>query len=139
MDGIDISEKMLLKAGKKGLYRNLLNGEITTLLAHSLSEIYDLIVAADVFAYFGELNTVFSLTADSVASGGLFFFSVETMNDANRSAFALQESGRFSHSDTYIRKTAENNGWIFLNSRELNLRKERDRWIQGMIYGFRRK
>ena len=139
IDGIDISDNMLAKARVKGFYRHLWNGEIATVLSSPLSEKYNLVVAADVFAYFGELDTVFCLTADTVAAEGLFFFSVETIDDGKSDAFVLQDSGRFSHSDGYIRKTAEKNGWVYINSRALNLRKERNSWIQGMIYGFRRK
>lgn len=138
IDGIDISRNMLSKAEAKGIYRTLWAGEIVALLARPLSEKYNLAIAADVFAYFGELNTVFGLTAESVKAGGLFFFSVEIIEGISASPFFLQESGRFSHSDSYIRQAAQKNGWKYLQSTPLNLRKEGGRWIKGMIYGFRR-
>ena len=59
MVGVDISEKMIMEAGKKMLYNELHCQSITDYCA-SARKTFDLIVAADVLAYIGDLAETFS-------------------------------------------------------------------------------
>ena len=45
-----------------------------------------LIVAADVFCYFGQLDEVLALCRERLSPGGLLLFSVERMRRTSRSA-----------------------------------------------------
>lgn len=58
--GVDLSRAMLEAAKRKGLYTSLYNGRLETYLAEAQknSEQYDLVVAADVFAYLGDVQDV---------------------------------------------------------------------------------
>lgn len=55
MVGVDISEKMILAAGKKMLYQDLQVKSIADYIA-TCQKTFDLVVAADVLAYIGELT-----------------------------------------------------------------------------------
>ncbi len=55
LDGVDLSPRMLARARDRGCYDRLDVGELTqTMLARPRS--YDLVLAADVLVYFGDLN-----------------------------------------------------------------------------------
>ena len=55
--GVDLSPKMLAKAAGRGVYDQLNCAELTRWLA-SCSQRFDLVVAADVLCYFGDLAVV---------------------------------------------------------------------------------
>jgi len=133
MHGVDISEKMIEQAALKGTYDQLFNEEICTFLTLCEPGSYDLLIAADVFAYIGELDDVFAKAKRASTDNVLFCFSVEDLRDDSDSFF-LRESGRFAHPCRYIELTAGNNGWDICFSKELALRKEKETWIQGCVY-----
>ena len=56
LHGVDISPKMIEIAGKKGLYDALLSGDIHVVLNDLDRRSYDLIIAADVFTYIGDIR-----------------------------------------------------------------------------------
>jgi predicted TPR repeat methyltransferase len=95
IDGVDLSPRMLDLARAKGRYASLHAAEITAFLQQA-SEAWDLIIAADVFVYLGDLRPVFQAVAQRLAPGGLFAFSVETTEAA---AVELdRRSARYRHS-----------------------------------------
>jgi predicted TPR repeat methyltransferase len=68
-----------------------------------------MIVAADVFVYFGNLAPVLRAAAAAVRPNGLVSFTVERLDEADIAAdagFALHPNGRYSHSAGYLSTTA---------------------------------
>eukprot|EP01035_Chromulina_nebulosa_P020899 gene20899-27089_t len=63
--GVDISDQMISIAKKKMLYEDLYTTSITSYL-NDCQESYDLIVAADVISYIGDLNQIISMFFDLV-------------------------------------------------------------------------
>ncbi|HMC15548.1 MAG TPA: tetratricopeptide repeat protein, partial [Albitalea sp.] len=57
--GVDLSDSMLAKARERSIYDELACGEIVAWLAGQGAE-YDLVIAADVFVYIGDLALVFA-------------------------------------------------------------------------------
>lgn len=110
--GIDLSEKMLARAQALGLYDELACAELSAYLA-ACSTRFDLIVAADVFVYLGELGTVFAGVSQALRSGGLFSFSVEACEG---DAFRLTSSHRYAHALAYLRTLADANGFALLEA-----------------------
>ncbi|NEU35571.1 methyltransferase, partial [bacterium LRH843] len=55
LDGVDLSPKMLEKAKSKQLYDRLSKAELTAFL-NNAPDMYDVIIAADVLCYFGDLS-----------------------------------------------------------------------------------
>jgi predicted TPR repeat methyltransferase len=93
---------------------------------------YDVIVAADVFVYIGNLDSVFRSARRALAEDGVFIFSTEL--ETAHDGFVLRKSGRFAHSDSYIRNLGEQAGFSLLNSEEVDLRREGGVVIRGAVY-----
>lgn len=136
MTGVDISEKMVAVAEHKSIYSALHVAEILTFLATAEpagSAGFDCIVAADVFPYIGDLKKLFIQAAGVTSYQGCFFFSVEALQDENKS-FHLLPTGRFAHTLAYIEELAADTGWNVTSSEEINLRREKDGWITGFMF-----
>src|SRR5207245_6254227 len=78
--GVDLSPGMLERARARGCYDELVCEELTAYVRRC-EERFDLITAADVFCYFGDLTAVFAATAALLRPGGRFIFSVEELTD----------------------------------------------------------
>lgn len=96
--GVDLSPKMLKFAKEKGCYDVLIEAENSEYLADK-SERFDLILAADVFIYQGNLKKSFSHCFKALVKSGFLAFSTE-INQGQE--FSLQPTGRFSHAKSYI-------------------------------------
>lgn len=97
LDGVDLSGGMLAEARRKGLYDRLQQADISALALGP--EPYDLIVAADVFAYLGALEPVIGWCAAMLSPGGRLAFTVEATDSPG---FVLRDSRRFAHSRAYL-------------------------------------
>jgi len=129
--GIDLSANMLIHAQQKGCYTQLETAEIVTYLRrHSLP--FDMIIAADVFLYFGDLNELFEQATKLLKSKGVLGFSVETQN--NNDTFLLQISARFAHNPQYIEKLADKYKLKIIVNEVANLRKHENEFIKGQIF-----
>ncbi len=74
LTGVDLSPKMLEQAARKSVYDTLVCEELAAFLRRSAGQ-FDLIVAADLMIYFGDLEPLFNAAAAALRSGGLFAFS----------------------------------------------------------------
>lgn len=129
MDGVDLSPEMLTKARAREIYRDLYCGELDAVLEQRAGQ-YDLIASADVFIYVGDLASVFPAAFAALKPGGLFAFSVESLEG---DSFQLRPSRRYAHSLAYIRKLAADHGFIERYAHQAPLRREKDEFIQGHI------
>ena len=130
LTGMDISAEMLAVAEEKEIYNELVKTDILDYFTQ-MSEPVDMVVAADVLTYMGNLEELFSKCFENIEDGGLFLFSVE---DTDKKDFALKESGRFGHSETYIRRLCQKNGWHICDQYPSNLRKDKAAWIAGTLF-----
>jgi predicted TPR repeat methyltransferase len=102
MIGVDIAGRMLEEAAKRQCYADLEKAEaLEFLAAHSAR--FDLVFAADVLVYFGDLALLFEAVARALRPGGIFAMSVET---AVGEGYRVLASGRFAHAPEYIEKLA---------------------------------
>lgn len=129
--GVDLSAKMVEEAAAKKVYDQLAVGEIVTFLEQN-QEPFDLIVAADVLIYVGELDRIFATLATGLAPQGRFLFSTELMEEGE--GYQLRPSGRYAHSFSYIKATAARHGFQILATQSANIRKEKGNWIAGDLY-----
>jgi predicted TPR repeat methyltransferase len=129
-DGVDLSEKMIALAAAKKLYRNLYPGNIVNFL-NSTKESYDFYLAADVFAYVGDLAETFFLLRERAHRDVLFCFSTENLYG---SGYRLQQTGRFAHAPSYIEEVARTTGWKVTVNERTSLRKEKGRWVEGNLW-----
>ena len=93
---------------------------------------YDLINAADVFTYFGELGSVFVLMFDALKPGGRILFSVSE-NSHNKDDYFLHLSGRFLHSKSYVEEGLKKRGFIIEKLNRVKLRNEGEAEVWGWI------
>ena len=103
MVGVDLSAKMLQLAALHGHYDELHEAEVQGFLAACGPESFDVVIAADVFVYIGELDTVFREAARTLRPLGHFAFSTEEVEDGD---YALRRTGRYAQSQGYIRRLA---------------------------------
>lgn len=128
--GVDLSPKMVEAAAAKKVYDELVVAEIVTFLEQN-QEPFDLIVAADVLIYVGELDRIFATLARGLARNGRILFSTEQMAGQG---YQLRQSGRYAHSFSYILAMAARHGFRVLSTQSANIRKEKGRWIAGDLY-----
>lgn len=111
--GVDLSSKMLAKAGALNLYDRLVQMDLLEMMKDEAAESYDLVAAADVFVYVGKLDALFAEARRVLSPCGLLAFSVESL-DALESTVAVDEStsyrlnptGRYAHSMRYLKGLA---------------------------------
>lgn len=128
--GIDISSEMLAIAEEKNIYKKLIKTDLTTYL-NKTTDRADIIIAADVFTYLGNLDSLFQQCFSKTTPSGLFLFSVE---DSDKEDFELKETGRFGHSLQYIQRLCQKTGWTICDKHFSNLRKDNDKWITGILF-----
>lgn len=141
--GIDISPKMLYYAKLKGIYDDLMEGDLLSCLSrHSLSNIghqFNLILAADVFVYMGQLSEVFQNATRLLAENGLFVFSIETMNEnelnnSKKEGFVLRRTARYAHSENYLEKLAVNSSLKIRLKQIIIPRYQDENPVKGLLY-----
>ncbi len=130
LSGVDLSAKMVAQADKKGCYDQLIVGDVVDFL-NNMDEPVDLLLAADVFTYLGDLDPLFQAASAKVWAGGLFCFSTEHETEQD---WRLRPTGRYGHHPDYIRRLAENHGWQVRIAERAEIRRERDGWIIGDVY-----
>ena len=128
LTGIDLSNKMIIKAKAREVYDHLIGGDIAKTLNAS-KEKYDLFVALDVLIYIGEVSSIFKAIRRSCNQNAIFIFSIEVQSDGD---YSLLKTGRYSHSEDYILRNSSD-GFKLLESKEVKLRKDNDKWITGKI------
>ena len=101
--GVDLSPNMLHKAAGLDLYDGLHCAEAVAFLAAHPGQ-YDLIVAADVLVYFGDLGALFAAARNALRPGGRFGFSVESSDAGD---IVLRQSHRYAHSLDYLQRQAQ--------------------------------
>lgn len=136
LDGVDLSEKMLAEAQKKLLYHRLYCQELCAFLK-SQNHAYDLITAADVLTYFGDLRPVFANAFLALKKHGRIIFTV-TKNNENDSAWHLHLSGRFSHRLEYVQNLLNELGFKIEINDLKQLRTEAGKPVMGYIISARK-
>lgn len=117
--GVDLSERLLEQARARGVYDELAAGEATAFLAARPGS-FDLVVAADVFCYFGALEAVAAAAAAALRPGGTFAFTAERLamdeesgeesGEAAPGDYRLLPHGRYSHAGDYLRRVVAGAG-----------------------------
>lgn len=132
LTGIDVSSKMLAQAKSKNCYDELIEKDILTGLSE-LNEAYDLILAIDTLVYFGELDTLFSKISSHMQENGLFAFSIELSNKPGID-YKLQTTGRYQHTNEYIKKLAKKNKLKCLKSLSVDGRYQNNKFVKNGLF-----
>jgi predicted TPR repeat methyltransferase len=133
LTGVDLSEKMLDRARATGMYDELACADIVDWLGRR-EEQWDLVLAADVLVYIGDLAPLFGEVARALRPGGRFAFSVEALLDGAGAGYAITASNRFAHAPAYVRACAQAAGLDVVDMREAALRKEHGAEVGGLLF-----
>jgi len=131
--GIDLSGKMLERARQRGEYARLVKADLVEELERIPAATVDAVLATDVFIYLGDLQPVFAAAARVLVAGGLFAFSLESLDEGD---FALRPSGRYAHSPAYVRRLAAQFHFAERRMQRIPLRRELENYIEGWLACF---
>ncbi len=134
LTGVDISSKMLAIARQRRIYDDLVCGELLAFLQTQARK-FDLAIAADVFAYIGDLRSVFEEVRGALRERGLFGFSIEASEGQD---FALGPTLRYAHSAAYLRRLSQQHGFVVEAIESKALRRENGNDVAGHIAVLRR-
>ncbi|AXA41124.1 class I SAM-dependent DNA methyltransferase [Rhizobium leguminosarum] len=138
LEGFDLSQNMLAKAAEKRVYNSLAQADLS--LAPELSGVFadaprhraDLVTAADVLMYLGNLESVFAIVGELAASGADIAFSVEDAGDGE--GFHLAPSLRYAHSESYVRMLLARHGLQILATVKSVIRKDGGKPVSGILF-----
>lgn len=134
LEGVDLSAGMIAQAQRKGLYDALQVGDVVAHL-QAARQRYDLILAADVVIYLGDLAPLMQAAARALAPAGRLALSVEA---AAGDGFRLTAGHRYAHSEAYLRRVAEGAGLAVEALTGTVCRLEAGRPVQGHLLVARR-
>ncbi|TCA10081.1 MULTISPECIES: class I SAM-dependent DNA methyltransferase [Rhizobium] len=138
LEGFDLSQNMLAKAAEKHVYDSLAQADLS--LAPDLSGLFanaarhraDLVTAADVLMYLGNLESVFAIVGELAASGADIAFSVEDAGEGE--GFHLAPSLRYAHSETYVSMLFARHGLEILKTVKSFIRKDGGKPVSGILF-----
>lgn len=130
LGGVDLSPRMLGQAQQRGVYDELLCGDLLVALAQRPGA-YDLLIATDVLIYLGDLEPLFRAAHAALRPAGLFAFSIES-NRADEGV-RLQPTRRYSHAPAYVRRLTAAHGFTELSLTDTILRQQGGQDIPGHL------
>ena len=121
---------MLERAAEKKIYDEL---EVFDILQEwTFPQKFDLIYSSDVFVYFGNLERIIKSISSHLVCGGIVAFSVEQLED-NSLDYRLYPSGRYSHSQKYIKNCLGQHGLQLLEEAKSDIRKQSGNQVKGLL------
>lgn len=130
LDGVDLSPAMVARAAERSLYDDLAVGELVGALNRRPAA-YDLLVAADVLVYLGDLDPVMRAARVALRPGGAFAFTVEKAEDA--ATYVLGAKQRYAHAAEYVRAAAEEAGFAVTLLEDAVTRRDGGRDVPGLV------
>lgn len=129
LGGVDLSPAMVRIAAQKSLYDDLHSGDMLQAVT-ALRAPCDLMLAADVLVYCGDLAPLFCAILPALTQDGLFAFTVQR---AEAGTFTLGLEQRFSHSRAHIVDLAATSGIRVLILQDVVTRQEKGVDVPGLI------
>lgn len=132
MVGVDLSAAMLAQARGKGLYDRVIEAEVQRYLTEEaeIGARYHLVLAADVFMYFDNLEPVLKSAAQVLAPVGQLAFSVET-HDGD--GILLRETLRYAHGEAHVQRAVAAAGLKPVRLASASTRMEKGVPVPGLI------
>jgi len=131
--GTDLSERMLNLADDKKVYTDLYNEDISESLNNKkiIESNINLITAADVLVYIGDLDEVFYFMKDNFKNC-YFLFSCEDNNSTKD--YELKKTGRYQHNKDYLFKILKKYNFNYIFDKQFQLRKNENTPVTGNIF-----
>jgi len=142
LEGFDLSANMLARAAEKGIYDHLARADLSLpaagsgLFGNAPEGRADLVAAADVLMYLGDLAEVFPSAARLARPGGLLAFSVEDGGEGD--APVLRPSLRYAHPEAFVRRRAAESGLEIVTVAREAIRMDAGVPVHGLLFLARR-
>jgi predicted TPR repeat methyltransferase len=136
--GVDLSAAMIEKARGRGVYDRLEVADLVDALCAAPRASFDLLVAADVLNYIGDLAPTMEAATAALPRDGLFSFSVEA-SGAGEGRFQLRAAThRYAHAEAYLRHVADIYGFDVRSLEAITIRKEANSPVNGYLVTLQR-
>jgi predicted TPR repeat methyltransferase len=136
--GVDLSEQMLARAQERGLYDELVASELCEFM-RSRPGSFDAVVSADTLCYFGLLAEPLKAARETLRDYGVLIFTLEALANteapsaSNATDFTLEPHGRYTHSESYVRRELAATGFEATLFRGESVRREGERDVPGWL------
>ena len=128
--GVDLSPGMIGMAQKKQIYDRLVVAELLTFLGDEPAASANLILAADVFVYIGDLKAIFAECARVLQPGGLTAFTLQK----GGADVSLGADLRYAHGAQHIAELAKAAGLQVEKSADVSTRRECGQDMPGLAF-----
>lgn len=135
IEGCDIAPAMAARSRATGLYARVDVADAEEVLACREPGSVDLVTAADVVVYVGELDPLFRAVARALRPGGFFALTIQT---GPEDGFGLGEDLRFRHAPSYVRALGAAHGLPVVARADGVLRTDRGRPVAAAAMACRR-
>lgn len=126
--GIDISANMIDIAKQKNIYDEVIVGNIQDVIDNFKD--VDLMIAADVLTYVGDLDSLFCKVNASLKKGGHFTFTVEK---TAKPSYILQQNIRYAHNKSYLESLIKHYQFNKVRFDNITLRKQKGKPVEGFL------
>jgi predicted TPR repeat methyltransferase len=130
LEGVDLSAGMIAQARKKDTYDALHVGDVVDHLRALPASGFDLILAADVLVYIGDLAPLFTQLARTMARDGIFAFTAE--NDDGE-GYVVGTDMRYAHSQNYIERISSEAGLTIPLMQAASTRNNKGAEVGGLV------
>ena len=128
--GVDLAPAMVEAARKSGLYERVEVGEAAAFLQGEPPASSDLVLAADVLVYIGELRPLLEGVVRVLRPGGLFIATAQT---AQGPGWELGKDLRYAHSRPYVAGVTAACGLVLEHVEDAWARREHGEGVPGLV------
>ncbi len=133
LTGVDLSPRMLDKARALSVYDRLVSADATAFMREN-PEAFDLVVAADVLPYLGDLSALLEAARRTLRGGGQLAVTAESLDaQMAHEGYRIAASGRYKHSRAYLEKVFGEAGFEPIRIIEHSIRREAGQPVGGWI------
>ncbi len=135
--GVDLSPNMLAHAKQRGCYDELVTAELSAFMRSRPGK-FAAVVCADTLVYFGPLAEPLAAAHESLKQGAPLVFTVEALPEGAEGEHRLAPSGRYAHSENYLRRELGATGFEVESIARQVLRAENGAGVEGYLVVARR-
>ncbi|MGB8276567.1 MAG: methyltransferase domain-containing protein [Methylovirgula sp.] len=134
--GVDLSPLMIAQARAKGLYDQLYVQNLSAFLDAAAAASADLLLAADVLMYVGDLDPLLRGARRVLRPSGLFAFTLQkaqASSEVSCDGFQIGADLRYAHQPAYVRALAQRQEFVVASMEETSTRREAGIDVPGLI------
>lgn len=130
--GVDLSDKMLQHAARRGVYSRLYAVDVVEALRQSLDGSYHVVVATDVLVYVADIRPFVKESFRVLQRDSLLIFSCE-LAAAGEPVVVLRETQRYAHRKDWAASLCEEAGFAHIQIEDIVVRQESGKPVRGFF------